>query len=552
MAKIIAAVMRGAARVQGQEQAKQVASAQAQSNAKMSITMKPGEPGGPPMVTVKDAPADLLNGTQAQDVQKAYDTPHQQVEAKIAATQGGGQPATPQAPAATPSAPAPTAPVADDHPIEQAAKEVDNSLGYRVPRPWDSDIAEKLKSEAGIKSIALEMGDPNPDATAHQAWKQLQHGKVTPEAVQQRVANFRLQNIEKKSNALEASRAPYERQQARVEAQTGRAQAEADRQANQARLVKTQSDAEAKQANADKLEYLRSNDLAAAVDSEDKLDATVQSSTNLPWSQSDLNRAHLKYKQDVAKAFNDYTDTKKDVFALGSQPTWEDAKTAFGHPITPQQDTIGKARWQAARNYTQRQAADDEAKQENRQLRSELMIQKLQNATTEKPVAIGRGDLNLMDTTELVSSDPAKVKNYDGALEAKEGLLRKEIADHTDKLTKSSAQARAIITKPKDRKQFGDEEQLAGFKADQQAAYARVQQLTKDLQAVQAARAARKTGSTVQPATALPAAVPPVQVTRPKKISAAPPKIGDTKTFTAGPYAGKTGKWTGSAWYVPQ
>src|SRR5260221_1677787 len=112
-------------------------------------------------------------------------------------TKSGHEAATGTAPTSAPATPS------DDHPLERAASAVDNALGYRLPRPWDPDIADKLKSEEGLRSIAFEMGDKNPSATAHQAWRQLQAGKAAPEAVAQRVANFRLQKIESESIRLQ-------------------------------------------------------------------------------------------------------------------------------------------------------------------------------------------------------------------------------------------------------------------------------------------------------------------------------------------------------------
>lgn len=80
---ILAAVMRGNAMVQGQSQAKNIAADQMDANGKMSVTITPNKTGGPPIVNLKNAPADLLNGTQQSDVEQAHDTPHDNVEKKI-------------------------------------------------------------------------------------------------------------------------------------------------------------------------------------------------------------------------------------------------------------------------------------------------------------------------------------------------------------------------------------------------------------------------------------------------------------------------------------
>jgi hypothetical protein len=75
-------------------------------------------------------------------------------------------------------------------------KLADDSVGHRIPRPWDPDIAEKLKGEEGIRAIAEEMGDKNPKATAHQAWRQIQDGKTTRENVARRIAEFRAKKLQ--------------------------------------------------------------------------------------------------------------------------------------------------------------------------------------------------------------------------------------------------------------------------------------------------------------------------------------------------------------------
>lgn len=84
LGRIFAAVMRSNAMVQGQEQAKKIASDQMDSASKMSVTMHPNPSGGPPLVSLKNAPADLLNQTQGSDIRQAHDTPAANVEQKLA------------------------------------------------------------------------------------------------------------------------------------------------------------------------------------------------------------------------------------------------------------------------------------------------------------------------------------------------------------------------------------------------------------------------------------------------------------------------------------
>lgn len=91
---ILQLMMRGNAESQAQAQVKEVASKQADSTSKLQVTMTadPNDPGNP-HITVKNAKADLLNQTQGQDLQNAYDAPHKNVETEIARRGGTAAPA---------------------------------------------------------------------------------------------------------------------------------------------------------------------------------------------------------------------------------------------------------------------------------------------------------------------------------------------------------------------------------------------------------------------------------------------------------------------------
>lgn len=480
MTKIMSAVMRSAAAVQGQTQAKKVAAAQQASNAGMSVTIKPGDD-GEPRVTVKDAPASLLNGTQAQDVHDAYTTPKAQVEKKLSAVGAGNQPAqpAPQQPAA------PTSPPAADHPLEQAATAVDASLGYRIPRPWDTDIAEKLKSVEGLRSIAEEMGDKNPAETAKQAWKQIQSGKARPQAVMQRIANFRADRIEKESHDLQATIGPYEDSQYRKTLQK-------DREDDNARLARTQTDTERKEVLKHKQEIIDKTDFSLIDPADLRKTLDSANASGVPFSEFEYRRAEIKARQDVNKSFNDFI-SNAERFRLGDFPTWEQAKQAFGHALDEKQDKQGRAAWDAARRYTTRLSKDAESKSETESLRRQLLIKRLNEASGSKPETVTRGDLSLMDTSELISADPATIKNYDRALEQKEGMLRKTLADAEAVRSKAAAQAKAI--EGKKIKQFGDEEQYAGYRADLQEANRKLDIAKRELDAIQGRRADRRSGA---------------------------------------------------------
>jgi hypothetical protein len=81
--KLFEATMRGNGEMQAQAQVKKVAGDQMDSTSRMTVTMKPNPSGGVPLVTVKDAPADLLNQTREADVKNAYDAPRKNVEDRL-------------------------------------------------------------------------------------------------------------------------------------------------------------------------------------------------------------------------------------------------------------------------------------------------------------------------------------------------------------------------------------------------------------------------------------------------------------------------------------
>lgn len=81
--RLVTAAMLGNAELRGQAAVKDIAEEQSAGKAKASITIKPNPNGGPPLVTVKDAPADLLNQTQDADLAAAYADPRRAVEEKL-------------------------------------------------------------------------------------------------------------------------------------------------------------------------------------------------------------------------------------------------------------------------------------------------------------------------------------------------------------------------------------------------------------------------------------------------------------------------------------
>jgi hypothetical protein len=495
MQRIMAAVMRSAAAVQGQEQAKKVASSQQASNARMSVTMKPNPDGGAPLVTVKDAPADLLNHTQQDDLNKSYNTPREQVESKIATT-----------------------PPPADHPLEQAATALEKN-GASVLRPWDPKIRESVKSEEALTAIGVQLGIPDAKANAHRAWKQIKSGAVSADVVVQRLAGFATSKLEQDSHNLQATLAPYA-------AETERAQTNLEQKETRDRLQRQLTDAEREKVLKHKAEIIKNLPLVDA----DELRATLESqnTSGVPFTDFEVHGAEYDQKQKINKAFLDYTDTKKDTLALGYQPTWEDAKKAFGYPLTKNQDTIGEARWKSAHAYVQKQDEIEAMRRQRSDDQHEIVMLRLQNASVDKPARISPSDADLMSASEISELDPVKVKDFDGLLRHKEGRLRKQLEDEQDRYGKAHSQAVAIQSKGM--QQFGDEEQLAGYKADATNAGRRIDELKSELAAIAAKRAERGN--------------PAVR----NKVG---PQIGEKKKFTSGPSAGKVGVWNGSAYVVP-
>jgi hypothetical protein len=85
--RIMEAVARGNGEMQGQQQAKKVATQQAEEKKRMSVTLTPMPGSAMPLVSIKNAPADLLNQTQESDLEKAYTTPKENVERVLSGAQ---------------------------------------------------------------------------------------------------------------------------------------------------------------------------------------------------------------------------------------------------------------------------------------------------------------------------------------------------------------------------------------------------------------------------------------------------------------------------------
>jgi len=472
--RLIESTMRGNAEAQAQAQVKDVAGKQTAAAAKLQITMTadPDDPGNP-FVHIKNAKADQLNQTQGRDIREAYDAPHQNVDAAVARMKSP-QPAGQFEGDALRSVG--YKPFATD---KTAADLQTYAQDYRAQR----DLGESV-IKAAVKAAIMRTGAWNRDEIATELDRQ---GAA---------ANAR---------AFKAVAEPVIAEQDR---QTRLDQQSAAQSATEDRLLRSQRDAEAKQINAQKRSIINGTDFSLIDPSEWDKTIDDQNTTGVPFTDQERAIVRRKAAQDVNKAFLDYTDTKKDTFALGNQPTWEAAKAAFGHALTPEQDRIGRARWQAAHTYAVRKAADDTAQQELRAARLDAIQARLENASREKPIAIGRSELKDMAASELISRDPSTIKNYDEALAAKEAMLQREIAAHTDKRDKANVDAKAILSTPEGRRRWGWETPLADAQFTAKTYNRHLSEAQAELQQVQAAREARKQGkaptATPTPAKAAP------------------------------------------------
>lgn len=304
-ARILAAVMRGNAEVQGQTQAKKVASDQMDANAKTKLTMEATPNGGPPLVTFK-GPADLLNQTQDSDVEKAYSTPKINVEEAIRARGG----------------------VPRDVDIVNRPEKLDQySERYRARR----DLGGSVIKSAIMAGLAGSRTDP----------------KLRENLQRQ---NFR-------SNSAEFQKF--------VKPVMDEEQDEADLQlrgANYENTVATQGRMQRKE-YFDRLNKVVDDTPFETIDESQWVPAVEeQFGQKVPESvvSSITRRGQLR----VGKALDAFMN--KDADALGQFKTLEDAKRAFGRALSPAQQKRLEANWQAARGKV-RKAEDATAAREVRE-----------------------------------------------------------------------------------------------------------------------------------------------------------------------------------------
>lgn len=298
---ILTAVMRGNAMVQGQEQAKSVASDQMDANVKTTVTLKANPNGGEPIVTVKDAPASLLNGTQQQDVTDAHDKPRLAVEAKLAPA---------------------SAPAQDQSPAAPVYDAIDKTLGYHVPRPSDPDIAEKLKTPEGIRALTIEMGGKAKDAEP--AIRALKEGRITTDYMRDHVAAHRTAKL----NAIYAQ----------IKAPLDEAQDITERGGKGREESRKASDDDLKHF----YDFAKPENLRTFLDN----GSMVSAATDAGFTMTPRREKQLSNAREEAYL----ADLKKDKAALGTYAGFDDLKAALGVNLSPTREAELHADYNAARN----------------------------------------------------------------------------------------------------------------------------------------------------------------------------------------------------------
>lgn len=473
MQRIMESIMRGNGETQAQAQAKDVGGKQMDATKKMSVTMtaNPDDPGNP-LLHIKNATADIINQTQGSDLQKTYDAPKKNVEDAIAKMNA------PPVPAGQFEADALRSVGYAPERTDRTATDLQTyGQDFRAQR----DLGEPI-FKAAIKAALMRTGAWDRDKIAE---------TLDRNASAQNAAAFKA--VAEPVISEQDRQARLDRSEATLR-NTIRHQRDVEDRLNQ-----TQAD------NEQKTVYTRQNAINKGIDYS-LIDPGAnnegwhkafddQNDTGIPATPQQYAAIDRKASQDVNKAFLDYTDTKKDTFALGNQPTWEAAKAAFGHPLTPDQDQMGRARWQAAHTYAVRKAADDASMQDARSARLELLHYKIEHEGDVKPVPIGRGDIKDMPVSEILAHDPAKVKDFDGVLLQKEGLLRKEFQDATEKAAKARVDIKSINDTPAMQRRWGWETGLANAQFDAKTYGDHAGKAQAELAQIQAARAARKSGA---------------------------------------------------------
>lgn len=471
MQRIIESIMRGNGETQAQAQAKDVAGRQMDATKKLSVTMtaNPDDPGNP-LLHIKNATADIVNQTQGSDLQGTYDAPKKNVEDAIV-KMNAPQQQTGQFEADSLRS--------VGYPPERTDRTAADLQSYGQDFQAQRDLGEPI-IKAAIKAAIMRTGAWNKDKIAED---------LDRRAAAQNAAAFR--------TVAEPVISEQDRQRRLNRSDLTAATTAAHQRDTEERLLRSQTDAEQKTV------YSRHNAINKAIDYS-LIDPGPnnegwhkafddQNDTGVPATPQEYAAIDRTGAQRVNASFLDFTDTKKDTFALGNYATWDDAKKAFGHPLTPQQDAMGAGRWKAAHTYVVRKANVDSSMLETRAAKLEHLQYLNEHQGDVKPVPLDDGFVKNVSATDLLGVLPT-VKNPDLVLQRKEALLQNEIRHRSDKLRKARQDAKALNAEPADRRQFRWPVDMANAQVDAKTHADRIAAAQSELQQIQAARAAREQG----------------------------------------------------------
>lgn len=175
--RILEAAMRGGAAVAGDQAARRGAERLFDLSRKMRVTLH-----GDGRVDVKGAPEEFLRGELlAQNIVAESHAPREAVEQTLSSGSQEDQ-------------------VPKSDPLEPLYQIVDKHVGYRIPRPTDPDIFEKLQTLEGVAELNRELGQP-PEA-AGRTWKNLRSGKRTADQLHRFIAEFRVRKLASIAEAM--------------------------------------------------------------------------------------------------------------------------------------------------------------------------------------------------------------------------------------------------------------------------------------------------------------------------------------------------------------
>jgi hypothetical protein len=366
---IMELMMRGNAESQAQAQVKDLAGKQADATSKLQVVMTadPNDPGNP-HITVKNAKADLLNQTQDQDLQNAYDAPHKNVESTIAGMNGGR---------------------ADPGQFEGAAL---RSVGYE-PEKTDRTAAD-LQTFGQDYRAQRDLGEPIIKAAIKAAI--MKTGAWNRDKIAEDLdRNAALRN----AGAFQHAVSPILQEEDRMSGMALRGAELKNAVVGRYQQERRLDDAEQKAVATQKQGLIDKTDYSLLDPSEWRKATDEQNTTGVPFNEFEYGRMRRKATQDVAKALDNFMNKDKDQLAV--YDSFDKAKAAFGRNLTPQQETQFRANWQVARDA--RQVAID------REARAQEKWQRLLDGKPDKPLRLPQWQANNLPVDSLVSAigDPS-------------------------------------------------------------------------------------------------------------------------------------------------